>query len=203
MFITVFSQKGEQAKTSTAVNLAAALAKGGRRGTIVDLDPQQSDALKFTGSIDGVVFTDILPAIAPDGEFVMVDLSPFVGPQTGVALLRSDLVLVPCTPHAASTAAAARTFETIALARQKRPELQALLAFTRVDKSQHAVGVLSSARAFAEWPVAQTVIPARLMEFERAFAARRPVVCSAPKSLGALAYCALAREIEEILHASL
>lgn len=53
--IAVVNQKGGTAKTSTAVNLAAALAEEGRRVLVVDLDPQHSatDWMLGTALTDG------------------------------------------------------------------------------------------------------------------------------------------------------
>lgn len=195
MVITILSQKGAQTKTSTAVNLAAALAKS-RPGFIVDVDYQQCDAMKYQGSIEGVGWGNEFPSSTPDGGFVVVDTPPQIGEATGEALLRSDLALIPCTPHGASLESLARTFQTIERAREQNDGLTALVVFTCVNRGAYTQGVLAAARVLSQWPVVDTEIPLRTMDFEKAYALRRPVVTHLPKSAGAKAYDALALEIE-------
>lgn len=50
--IAVMNQKGGSAKTTTAVNLAAALATMGKRVLVVDMDPQ-ANATAWLGALDG------------------------------------------------------------------------------------------------------------------------------------------------------
>lgn len=199
MFITVAAQKGEQAKSTTAVNLMAAFQDlyQDKFFRLVDLDDQQCDTMRFVDGLPGVAFTGALPAQSANG-LTVVDTAPSVSKELMSALVKSDLVIIPCTPATLSLEALARTFQTIRLARDHNSKLIARVLFTRANNTQNTQGIVTCARALSEWPVFETIIPNRHAEFERAAAARVPAVLKSPRGAGSVAYRALAKEVQQL-----
>ena len=85
--ITITIRKGGSAKTTTAVNLASALAKQGKRVLLVDLDSQANASMGL-----GIVEPDKNIARALDGEMTAKDAIIQVG----------DFWLLPSTPDLTS-----------------------------------------------------------------------------------------------------
>lgn len=85
--VAVCNHKGGSGKTTTAVNLAAALAESGSPSLVVDLDPQCS-ATRWLGADDGG--PEALAALTGDGELVdriLPTPTPGVGVVPATALL--------------------------------------------------------------------------------------------------------------------
>lgn len=246
--LAICNQKGGVGKTTSTINLGAALAEYGRRVLLVDFDPQGAlsvglgiqpheldqtvynaimeravtapDVLLKT-KVDGV---DLLPSnidlsaaevqlVAEVGrehtlmrvlqpvmngyDYVLVDCQPSLGLLTVNALTAADGVLIPLECEFFSLRGVALLIDTIEKVRERlnpKLDITGILATMFDPRTLHSREVMARVvEAFGD-TVFDTVIN-RTVRFPETTVAGEPITRWAPKSAGASAYRALAREV--------
>ena len=246
--ISMCNQKGGVGKTTSTINLGAALAEYGRKVLLVDLDPQGAlsaglgvphyelahtvhnllieprvgiDDVLINTRVEGL---DLIPsnidlsaaeiqlvnevgreqtlgrALRPvlEGyDYVLIDCQPSLGLLTVNALACSDGVIIPTECEYFSLRGLALLTDTVDKVRDRlNPKLVISgILVTRFDnRTVNAREVMARVLERFGDLVFDTVI-ARTVRFPETSVAGEPITSWAPKSGGALAYRALAREV--------
>ncbi len=206
MILAILNQKGGVGKTTTAINLAAALAEAGASTgetvQVLDADSQQQ-AMAFTIPKVQILAAqskaDLQDAIAgSSAAWTLIDCPPSLI-EAAPAIPLADLVLAPVPPRFQDLSGFARLRETVDAARERgnpHLRLQVLVTMRDARVTLQAEYEAQLRAAFGD-QVLESVIP-RTALFERAASAHQSLLQFAPSSPAAHAYRALAQEIRAL-----
>jgi chromosome partitioning protein len=139
--ITVGSTKGGAGKTNTAVNLAVASAKRGKKVLIVDADVQSSalsfralreDSLVQATAITTPTLHKDIPAYAMSFDLVLIDVGGRDSTVFRSAIAAADLLVIPVLPSVYDIWAAGDTMELLREARSYNIETPARIFLNQV-----------------------------------------------------------------------
>ena len=212
MVIAVVNQKGGVGKTTTTLNLGAALAEAGQSVLLVDLDTQH-DLLAFADKLNAsslplrVVAADaqsLAPILADAAggtnppKFALLDCPPALGPEVAAALKVADVALVPLQAEFLAMRGLKRLQETVEFARDPRRQgntgLQSKIVLTMTDTRDPLSAQLAEdvAQRFSE--LVLPVVIKRSPLFASSALARESILQHSPRSHGAASFRALATE---------
>ena len=244
--IAIANQKGGVGKTTTAVNLSAALAEAGKKVLMADLDPQGNTTSGLGGRVnernsiydammgrtslqDCIQKTEIkklrlmgsdirlagaevelvsvnerefylkklLGPVRNDYDFIFVDCPPSLSLLTLNALAAADTVLVPiqCEYYALEgVTSLMNTIQRVKRTFNPHLEIEGILLTMLDGRTNLGLQVVDQVKKHFRKSVFATMIP-RNVRLGEAPSHGKPINLYDPKSTGAMAYQALAKEV--------
>ena len=244
--IAITNQKGGVGKTTTAVNLSAALAEAGKKVLMTDLDPQGNTTSGLGGRVNErnsvydammgrtplqecikkteikklhLIGSDIhlagaevelvsvdrrefylkklLGPVVNDYDYIFVDCPPSLSLLTINALTAADTVLVPiqCEYYALEgVTSLMNTIQRVKRSFNPHLEIEGILLTMLDGRTNLGLQVVDQVKKHFKKAVFATTIP-RNVRLGEAPSHGQPICLYDPKSTGAMAYEALAKEV--------
>ena len=156
--IGIIQVKGGAGRSTVATNLAGMMAASGKRVSLIDCDiPQATSASWYSvrksnnkqGSLTIATATDHTQLIAEierlnaDQDIIIIDAPPRIAEITKVALILSDLCIVPLGASLADIWATSDLITTIEQAKQHKPDVNVRIVWNKFRPSTKSAKDLS------------------------------------------------------------
>ena len=201
--ISIVNQKGGVGKTTTCVNLAAALAEQGKRVLLCDFDPQANSTSGMGVGIELIgmdrrefLLKDALDQLAAEYDFIFIDCPPSLELLTLNALCAADSILVPVQGEYFALEGLSDLMNTVRIVRRSlnpKLALEGVLLTMFDGRTNLAMQVAEEVKHYFPGKVYATVIP-RNVRLSEAPSHGKPITAYDRTSRGAEAYQALAVE---------